>query len=172
LSNEWFEIPVLQRFDGVHPQKLRFCADASVPGPLIRTLRLHKIPIRTAIEAGINRNSDEDIWAWAKRQKKILITFDEDFWSDREFPLLECPGLIFIDLPPRRVAQAVDAFDLVYITFQNIGLPTWYGRKIKASIDGYLMKQVSTKGNRTFYQVKIHNGRLYAKELIQSGQKA
>ena len=40
--------------------------------------------------------SDEMVWAEARRTRQAIVTTDNDFWDDYDFPLMQSPGLIIV----------------------------------------------------------------------------
>jgi hypothetical protein len=47
-------------------------------------------------ELNINGQPDENVFAVAKKQDRILLTHDEDFLDDRQFPQALNPGVVIL----------------------------------------------------------------------------
>jgi predicted nuclease of predicted toxin-antitoxin system len=45
-------------------------------------------------EVGLSGHSDEDVFAYAFRENRLLLTHDRDFLDDRRFPIHRNPGVI------------------------------------------------------------------------------
>ena len=93
----------------------------------------------------------------------MLLTLDRHFWNDRKFPLQKLPGVIFIDIPPDRVDEALEAFWLVYETLARF-LGNWKKMKIRASRNGYFVKGISWDGGIVRYEFKVVEGRVLVRE--------
>ncbi len=50
----------------------------------------------TVWDVGLNGRSDETIFAYAWRHRRILLTHDDDFWNDRKFPEHLNPGVVIL----------------------------------------------------------------------------
>ncbi len=50
-------------------------------------------------DAHLANHSDEDIFAYAWRSDRIILTHDGDFLDDRRFPLNRNPGVIILPEP-------------------------------------------------------------------------
>ena len=169
-ESAWFEISEeVWRDPQTQPKKLKLCADASVPQPFVEKLREAGIPVRMASEDGLASHSDNDILAWARRSKRVLLTLDRDFWNDRKFPLQRVPGVIFVDVAPNDIDAALRSFDLVYDTFaRSYPLDGWEGMKARATPEGYVLKLRDWEGHVARYAIKLKAGRLLARELTQN----
>jgi hypothetical protein len=73
------------------------------------------------------------------------------------------PGVLFIDIPPDRVDEALEAFWLVYETFARF-LGHWEEMKIRASRNGYSMKRISWDGGIVRYEFKVVEGCVLVRE--------
>jgi|SRR5579863_4020694 len=84
---------------------MRFIADENFPGDAVKQLQTagHDVVwIRTAAPG----SKDEDIFAWAAREGRIVLTFDKDFgelaWRAG---LPATSGVVLFRLPPPPVAD-------------------------------------------------------------------
>ena len=168
-QGEWFEISEdLWRDPKTQPKKLKLCADASVPQPFVEELKRAGIPIRTASEDDLVSHSDNDILAWAKRSKRVLVTLDRDFWNDSKFALQSVPGVIFVDVAPDDIDGALRSFGLVYGTFAiSYSLDWWEGMMARATPEGYVLKMRTWEGRVSRYAIKLAAGKVFARELTQ-----
>ena len=157
-EDDWFEISDLipSLVQPKPSKKLKLCADASVPREFIDEVRQADIPVETAFEAGLATHDDSDILVWAKRSNRVLITLDRDFWNDRKFPVQNVLGVIFVDVSPDKVNDALRAFGLVYGTFAaSYPLDWWIGIKVRATTKGYVMKIHNWEGRVVQYAMKL-----------------
>ncbi len=95
-------------------------------------------------EVGLAGHSDEDVFAYAWRERRVLLTQDHDYLDDSEFPEHRNPGVIV--LPSGSAGD--DAFGFAIgtaIAVFGTGPTIWEKTKITVSGDGYM-----TIRNRNF----------------------
>lgn len=93
--------------------------------------------VKTADELGLTGHPDEDHFAAAYRNNRILLTYDEDFLDDRKFPPHRNPGVIV--LPP--MSRGVDAFmQRLWLVLTMVApfRKIWLDTKVKITADGYI----------------------------------
>jgi predicted nuclease of predicted toxin-antitoxin system len=76
--------------------KARFIVDESAGVEVARILQRFGYNAKFAGEFDLCGHSDEDIFAAAWKDKRILVTHDSDFLDNRRFPLHRNPGIIVI----------------------------------------------------------------------------
>ena len=122
-------------FTRTFAKKARFLVDENTGVTVAGALRTLGWNAKAAGEAGLNRRSDEDLFAYAWRHGRIIVTQDHDFLDDRRFPPHRNPGVVVLpNAPPdgRVFARTMRvALDLVgpFAKF-------WRGSKIVVSEDG------------------------------------
>lgn len=168
IHPDWFEVA---ETDWLPPltasKKLKLYADASVPLPIIKELRGAKIPIQSALEEGLSTDDDWTIMGAAKRQGKVLLTTDADFWDDRKFPLHQAHGIIFVDVSPSDIEGILAALGLLYGCFaQRYPLDWWQAMKARATPQGFTLKIHNWEGHNQEYQFRLTSDkRLVAREV-------
>lgn len=60
-------------------KRVRFYTDEHVPNSVVKGLRLRGIDVLTTKEAGMLGATDEEHVAFAKKEKRVIFTQDEDF---------------------------------------------------------------------------------------------
>jgi predicted nuclease of predicted toxin-antitoxin system len=58
---------------------MRFLVDAQLPIGLARMLEEHGYESKHVADLNMMETSDQNIWKWAKKNKSIIISKDEDF---------------------------------------------------------------------------------------------
>lgn len=166
-GDDWFELTQdLWRQPGTTPKKLNLCADASVPDAFVEQLRAAGIPTLYAHEEGLGPRPDEQILAWAKRCDRVLVTFDRGFWQDRQFPLHQVHGVIFVDVASAQLEDAWAAFELLYYAFaKTYSLDMWQSMKVRATTRGFVLKFCTVEGRESQYAVKAERPHVLAREL-------
>ena len=67
-------------------KKTRFLIDESLGEGVARVLRELGWNVVFGPDVGLKRHSDEDVFAYAWREQRVLLTHDRDFLDDRRFP--------------------------------------------------------------------------------------
>jgi len=81
----------------------KFLVDESLGVGVARVMRDLGYNVKFVPDIGLGGRSDEDVFAFAWDEKRILLTHDQDFLNDRAFPFNRNPGT---PIPPSRVAEA------------------------------------------------------------------
>jgi len=76
--------------------KARFLVDESLGKGVGRVIRDQGWNAVFVDEVGLNGHSDEDVYAFAWREDRILLTHDLDFLDDRRFPSHRNPGIFIL----------------------------------------------------------------------------
>src|SRR5271169_6605346 len=106
-DNEWFEPSDDLWLDpGEKSERVRLLADHNVPQSLVQEIRAHDIVVKTARELGLDKVDDPELPDYAKQKGMILLTMDNGFWSDKQYPIHQSGGIIFIDVPTVASATA------------------------------------------------------------------
>lgn len=90
------EIPKAEKdaFGRRFAKKARFVVGESLGIGVARVLRDFKWNATFTGEVGLSGHSDDDVYAYAFRENRILLTHDRDFLDDRRFPIHRNPGVI------------------------------------------------------------------------------
>lgn len=59
--------------------KIRYHLDEQIQSVIARELRLQGIDVTTTVEAQLRTESDESQLAFASREGRVLVTYDDDF---------------------------------------------------------------------------------------------
>ncbi len=60
-------------------EKIRFHLDEHIDPDIAAALRRHGIDVTTTVEAGLRSTDDEAQFAFAKSQRRVIVTDDTDF---------------------------------------------------------------------------------------------
>ncbi len=77
-------------------KKARFLVDHSLGTGVAQVLRQAEWNTKEVGELGYARHSDEAVFSLAWKERRILLTHDQDFWDDRRFPPERNPGLVIL----------------------------------------------------------------------------
>ena len=76
--------------------KARFLVDESMGERVAEILRERGFNAKYAAECGLIGHSDEDVFATAWADKRVILTHDSGFMNDRRFPYHRNPGIVQI----------------------------------------------------------------------------
>lgn len=82
---------------------MKFLADECIYIATIRLLRDLGYDVITIKELNLNSLSDEKVLGLAKKENRLLVTFDQDFGNIFKFPLGTYPGIIIIKVKPQTI---------------------------------------------------------------------
>ena len=82
--------------DSRYRGKARFLVDESTGVEVAMVLRGYGYNAKFVEELGLRGRSDEDVFAVAWKDKRIIITRDSDFLDDARFPPHRNPGIISV----------------------------------------------------------------------------
>jgi predicted nuclease of predicted toxin-antitoxin system len=117
------------------PKASRFLVDENLGPELAPTLQNLGYNVTDTRTLKLNGRSDEDVFATAWRERRILLTQDKDFLDDRRFPKHRNPGVVV--LPALSEGALINA--LVYaLALVRQGRELWEGVKMVVCGDGIL----------------------------------
>ena len=157
MTSEWFEVSETDWLPPLTPtKKLKLFADASVPVPIIKELKGAKIPVQSALDEGLSRCDDLTVIGAAKKEGKVLLTMDADFWDDRKFPLHQVHGVIIVNVSPGDTEGILAALGLLYGCFaQRYPLDWWQSMKAKVTPRGFTLKVHNWEGRNVRYEFQL-----------------
>lgn len=84
----------------LHAGRVKFYADENIPKNLIEYLRRrHNVNITSAHEMGFQGRDDTFHFHEARKQKRFLLSCDNDFLDHRRFPFGQMEGVVILDIP-------------------------------------------------------------------------
>jgi hypothetical protein len=86
----------LRRAMAQHRTRARFLVDESAGVGVARLLKDNGYNAKFVEDIGLRGHSDEDVFAAAWNERRVIITHDADFLDDRRFPPHRNPGVILI----------------------------------------------------------------------------
>jgi len=86
----------IQQLTSMFRSKARFLVDESVGIAVAKSLRASGYNVKYVEELGLRGRSDEDVFATAWKDRRIVITHDSDFLDNRRFPHHRNPGVVII----------------------------------------------------------------------------
>jgi predicted nuclease of predicted toxin-antitoxin system len=116
-------------------RRARFLVDENVGEGVAEALRGARWNVKFVGEVGLDRHDDSDVFAFAGREGRFIVTHDRDFLDDRRFPPHRNPGIVV--LPggageERELLRALVGMLSIIGPFGNI----WAGTKVRISAEG------------------------------------
>lgn len=76
--------------------RAKFLVDESLGEGVARVMGELGRNVKFVPNVGLGGHSDEDVFAFAWRERRVLLTHDRDFLDDRRFPFNRNPGVIVL----------------------------------------------------------------------------
>jgi predicted nuclease of predicted toxin-antitoxin system len=74
----------------------KFLIDESLGIGVAKALRELRYNVKFGPDVGLGGRSDEEVFAFAWNQKRVILTHDHDFLDDRRFPFNRNPGIVVL----------------------------------------------------------------------------
>lgn len=116
-------------------KKARFVIDESLGVGVAMALRDYGWNAVYVEEIGLAGHSDEDVFAFAWKEDRVLLTHDRDFLDDRRFPFHRNPGLIVLPGADGSGAGLIEALRSV-MSLVGQFREAYRGDKIEITEDG------------------------------------
>jgi predicted nuclease of predicted toxin-antitoxin system len=116
-------------------RRSRFLIDESLGPGTVEFFESYGLNAVDVWSAGINGRDDQAVFAFAWRQRRILLTHDEDFWDDRRFPEHRNPGVVI--LPGANGNERDMIRGLWWMSLLMVRSPEyWRKQKVRITRDG------------------------------------
>lgn len=154
----WKRLPDAGKLPNEFKRKSRFMVDEGL-GPDVRDyLRARGYNALFVGDVGLLGHSDDDVFAYAWRERRVLLTQDHDFMNDEQFPEHRNPGVIVVaggGGDDHALGMAIATVIMVFGSSPGV----WEKSKITISADGHI-----TIRNRAF-----ETGRVTTKRYRRAG---
>ena len=91
-------------------RKSRFFVDESLGSVTSAVLRHWGHNVKDVYEAGIDGQPDENVFQYARRDRRIVLTHDDDFWDNAMFPLAQVAQIVANFAPKRGGDRRISRF--------------------------------------------------------------
>jgi predicted nuclease of predicted toxin-antitoxin system len=146
--------------------KTKILVDENLGTEVAEILRGQRLNAVFAGDIGLVGRSDEELFAYAWREKRMLWTHDRDFLDDDRFPEHRNPGILILpggDGNPKAMRIGLDA---AISLFALGGYPEWRHSKCVISPTGEIsIRRRHTNGR--MITVRYRFGRVYAEEWVE-----
>ena len=144
--------------------RARFLVDENAGNEVAELLKGQGYNTRTAAELGLHGRGDEEIFAAAWKEERVIITHDDDFLDNREFPQSRNPGVVVI----RPGADGRDDDGLVrclLLTLMIVGsTAAWFKGKKMEFTSSEAVAITSAEGRRRFLWKRKGNPQVWEDE--------
>jgi predicted nuclease of predicted toxin-antitoxin system len=147
-------------------KRSRFLIDESLGSGTIQFFQHYRLNAVDVWQVGLNGHDDREVFAFAWRHRRILLTHDEDFWDDRRFPEHRNPGLVILDGANGDQTDMIRG--LVWMMLLVSHNPQqWQKQKIRVTRDGevYIRRRDWTTGAMIIRRYRF-TGRQRALEFV------
>lgn len=134
-------------------KKLRLLVDESFGQEAADYIKGNGYNVVFAKDVGLAGKSDEDVFAYAWREERVIWTHDKDFLDDTRFPENRNPGIVVMSGGRGDSAAMAVGLYVARLAFGLGGSSSW--SKTKSSI--------SPEGEITIRRRNLENGRIDAK---------
>jgi Domain of unknown function (DUF5615) len=86
----------ITEFFKVHRKKTRFLLDENVGIELASQLRELGLNVKHVDEVGLGGRPDKDVFVFARKENRVILTHDDDFMDYKQFPINLSPGVVKI----------------------------------------------------------------------------
>ena len=128
-------------------KKTRFSVDESLGREAAKAIRDLGWNVKYVEDVDLKGRADEDVFAYAWRDNRILVTHDEDFLNDGRFPPHRNPGVVIVpggDGNERALLEALAFVLSVVAPFRE----TYRGTKPRIHSDGSWIMRMQTRPGR------------------------
>lgn len=116
-------------------KRSRFLIDESLGSGCIEFFEYHGMNAVDVWQVGLVGRDDRSVFAYAWKQRRILLTHDEDFWDDRRFPEHRNPGVVILPGADGRQTDMIRG--LVWMLWLMERDPeNWRKQKVRITPDG------------------------------------
>jgi predicted nuclease of predicted toxin-antitoxin system len=133
----WKRLPDAGKLPNEFKRKSRFLVDEGLGNEVAEYLREQGYSTLFVGDVGLLGHSDEDVFAYAWRERRVLLTHDHDFMSDEKFPEHRNPGVIVLAGGGGDDQALGTAIATVIIVFGSAP-GVWEKSKITISADGHM----------------------------------
>jgi predicted nuclease of predicted toxin-antitoxin system len=122
------------------PRKIPLLCDENLEEDFIATVRGYS---KFKVTVSLKTISDSLVWQTAQVNHLVVVTADQDFWNDRQYPLRTSPGLLLLDgrngeERAGALARIMAGLELPESYFRDPNF--FYASKFRASTGGGLYK--------------------------------
>ncbi len=122
----------IDEFVTLFKKKARFLVDESLGPEVANMIKNQGWNVKYVDEIGLKGHDDHDVFSFAWRDDRILLTHDRDFLDDRAFPLYRNPGVIVL---PGGAGDEQALTNAMMFVFTMVAPFREVHRKVKVAVD-------------------------------------
>lgn len=145
-------------------RKARFLVDENMGQPVAQVLRSYGYSAEFVGEVGLSGRDDDEVFAYAWRKRRIILTHDRDFLDDRRFPFTRNPGVVVLPGATGDGTLEPALADLIRL-FAPYGDAN-FGCKIEVTQDGiwHIRGHIKAEGRHVDMRVKLERRKAWSWE--------
>jgi len=154
-----FVTKYVRLLSGISKAKHGFLVDESLGIEASRVIRASGWNVLYVGEVGLIGKADEDVYAFAWHDDRIILTHDKDFLNDRRSPFHRNPGVIVLPGATRETPGLVDA---IFRVLRIVGpyRDAHRATKLQITEDGIWSTKGFAKGQVTVEKRRVKFGQL------------
>src|SRR5574337_992187 len=78
-------------------KKARFLVDEDVDSEVVYFLREQGWNVVSALEVGLNGQPDENVFSFAWKERRMILSHDRGFLDNKKYPVHRNPGIVIIE---------------------------------------------------------------------------
>jgi predicted nuclease of predicted toxin-antitoxin system len=117
-------------------KKARFLVDENLGDAVADLLREYRCNVQSAKEASLLHRDDKEVFAYARKTRRVLLTHDSDFLDNRRFPPRPHPGVGVLPGGDGKEEPLIRA--LVRVIWMTPFAPFWQDAKVSIDAEGVL----------------------------------
>jgi predicted nuclease of predicted toxin-antitoxin system len=135
----WKIVPELSdeeasQIDAEIKKKARFLVDENMGIDVANVIRGEGFNTLFVEDVNLHGHSDEDLFGFAWKDNRVLLTHDTDFLNDQRFPLNRCPGVVVLPGGSTHIGDIDDILSGLLILVGENRVSLWH-QKIHVSDD-------------------------------------
>ena len=166
-NEEWAEFSLQEYFDlgdpPKYPKKIKLLADQNIPMHMIQDLA-KSFSIKSVFDLSLDGHPDENIREASKKQKRILLTTDKDFWDEKKHPIKKCSGVICTEAGPGEIDKIYMSLAKFYMYLvKKYPNHWWHYTKAFIKTNGFVLRTIQSHGVIVDTECLYSNGRVIFK---------
>jgi len=162
----WFDVSDAISVGIPRPTKLRLLADAHFPREVVDEVRAAGLDIKSAQEMGVAKLADPELFRFARKIERVLLTLDGKFWRERDYSVHLGGGVIWLDTGPQEVDRTLHALGRAYsYVGKSMGNLIARGVRVRATPTTLMIRLRTYDGRIGGYEFRVGGQRLFAREL-------
>ena len=130
-KRRWASKVEIAAYNKAHRKKAKFLLDENVDINVAFQMREYGLNVKHVDEVGLGGRADKDVFTFARKEDRVILTHDDDFMDNRQLPIKLSPGVVKI---PGGSGDEEALFNAVFQIIGMFGGRRDFYKKTKISI--------------------------------------